>query len=73
MYGVIPARNQLLGSLVTNIQDCSFVQLHEAMASCHSLTFINGVICGDPLDVKVIIYRCGQFLKKSLITISANF
>lgn len=64
MYGVIPAKNQLLGSLFTDIKDCSFLQLQEAMASCHSLTFINGVICGDPLDVKVIICRCRKFIKK---------
>lgn len=61
MYGVIPAKNQFLGSLVTDIKDCSFLQLQEAMASCHSLTFINGVICGDPLDVKV---RCRKFFTK---------
>lgn len=55
LYGVIPVNNGLLGEVITNIQTNFFTNLKEAMASCHSLTLINGVISGDPLDVKVNI------------------
>ena len=50
---MIPAENIKLTDLVTNVPKCTSVSLKEAMASCHSLTLINGVISGDPLDVKV--------------------
>ncbi|XKL68889.1 hypothetical protein PGB90_006658 [Kerria lacca] len=53
LYGVIPVNNGLLGEVITNIQTNFFTNLKEAMASCHSLTLINGVISGDPLDVKM--------------------
>ena len=29
------------------------VLLNEAMACCHSITYINGIIIGDPLDIKM--------------------
>ncbi len=57
LYGVIPVYEQKLGPLQTNILESLRTNLKEAMASCHSLTLINGVTSGDPLDVKVRIYR----------------
>lgn len=57
LYGVIPARNRQLRQLVTNVGEATATDLPanfvEAMATCHSLTLINDVISGDPLDVKV--------------------
>jgi cation-transporting ATPase 13A3/4/5 len=55
LYGVIPVNNQQLRELVTKIHDSKYLDLEKAMASCHSLTLINGKISGDPLDVKVNI------------------
>ena len=53
LYGVIPVKNQQVQELVTDVRDSKYLDLEKAMASCHSLTLINGEISGDPLDVKV--------------------
>jgi|TARA_B110000285_G_scaffold231832_1_gene301427 UDP-N-acetylmuramyl pentapeptide phosphotransferase/UDP-N-acetylglucosamine-1-phosphate transferase len=29
------------------------LQLYEAMASCHAITFINNDLIGDPLEIKM--------------------
>ena len=42
-------------------------ELIEAMASCHSLTYINGDLAGDPLDLKMF-----EFTKWELIESTSN-
>ena len=41
-----------------------------AMATCHSLTIIDGVLSGDPLDLKVsifiVVHPIGQILSSCL-------
>jgi len=39
--------------VMVDIHNEQYLDVVKAMASCHSLTLINGVISGDPLDVKV--------------------
>ena len=36
------------------------VLLNEAMASCHSLTYINSELLGDPLDIKM--FECTNWV-----------
>ncbi|KAL5499439.1 hypothetical protein EMCRGX_G010855 [Ephydatia muelleri] len=54
MYGVVETTNQMLTDMV---KDPSTLDpdspLLRAMATCHSLTLINGQVAGDPLDVKM--------------------
>ena len=33
--------------------------MNEAMASCHSITYINGELLGDPLDIKM--FECTKW------------
>ena len=41
-----------------------------AMATCHSLTKIDGEICGDPLDLKM--FQATQWVRSTLF-LNANF
>lgn len=55
MWGVVPAIGGVLHeAIITNIaaSDCCF-DLIRGMATCHSLTIIDGVLAGDPLDGKM--------------------
>ncbi|CAH1993211.1 unnamed protein product [Acanthoscelides obtectus] len=54
MSYVIPSKDQQFLDPVTDVStldtNSEFVQ---AMATCHSLTTVDGVLCGDPLDMSV--------------------
>ncbi|KAL6418480.1 hypothetical protein ACFW04_012062 [Cataglyphis niger] len=53
MWGVVPCTNGVLDETETDISKLSNHPLFEGMLVCHSLTLINGELCGDPLDVKM--------------------
>lgn len=53
MWGVVPCTNGVLGEAETDISKLKSHPLFKAMLVCHSLTLIDGKLCGDPLDVKV--------------------
>lgn len=71
MWGVVPCTNGVLDEAETDISKLSDHPLFEGMLVCHSLTLINGELCGDPLDVKVknirsIFICCGLFIGISI-------
>ncbi|XP_072748286.1 polyamine-transporting ATPase 13A3 isoform X2 [Anoplolepis gracilipes] len=53
MWGVVPCTNGVLGEAETDISKLRDHPLFKGMLVCHSLTLINGKLCGDPLDVKM--------------------
>lgn len=53
MWGVVPCTNGVLGEAETDISKLRYHSLFKGMLVCHSLSLINGKLCGDPLDVKM--------------------
>ncbi|KAK2576200.1 hypothetical protein KPH14_008405 [Odynerus spinipes] len=53
MWGVVPCTNGILEESEKNIPKLQDHPLFEGMLVCHSLTIIDGKLCGDPLDVKM--------------------
>ncbi|XP_025263819.1 probable cation-transporting ATPase 13A3 isoform X2 [Camponotus floridanus] len=53
MWGVVPCTNGVLGEAETNISKLKDHPLFKGMLVCHSLTLIDGELCGDPLDIKM--------------------
>ncbi|XP_013178033.1 PREDICTED: probable cation-transporting ATPase 13A3 [Papilio xuthus] len=54
LYAVIPATEDKFGRCVVDINSLSTTSpLVQALASCHSLTSIQGELKGDPLDLKM--------------------
>nr|XP_034180704.1 probable cation-transporting ATPase 13A3 [Osmia lignaria]XP_034180705.1 probable cation-transporting ATPase 13A3 [Osmia lignaria]XP_034180707.1 probable cation-transporting ATPase 13A3 [Osmia lignaria]XP_034180708.1 probable cation-transporting ATPase 13A3 [Osmia lignaria] len=53
MWGIVPCTNGVLGESERTIPKLSDHPLFEGMLVCHSLTLIDGKLCGDPLDVKM--------------------
>ncbi|XP_029680789.1 probable cation-transporting ATPase 13A3 isoform X1 [Formica exsecta] len=53
MWGVVPCTNGVLDEAETDISKLRDHPLFKGMLVCHSLTLINGELCGDPLDVKM--------------------
>ncbi|XP_033366178.1 probable cation-transporting ATPase 13A3 [Bombus vosnesenskii] len=53
MWGIVPCTNGVLGEAERSIPKLNNHLLFEGMLVCHSLTLINGTLCGDPLDVKM--------------------
>lgn len=53
MWGVLPVDDRRFQAAVKDMAQLSREPLQLGMASCHSLTLINGALSGDPLDVKV--------------------
>lgn len=53
MWGVLPVGERRFHVAVKDMAQLSRGPLQLGMASCHSLTLINGALSGDPLDVKV--------------------
>ncbi|GAB6022774.1 hypothetical protein CHUAL_006868 [Chamberlinius hualienensis] len=68
MWGVVPAINGCFNALVMNPSTLPFESsLLAALATCHSLTVIEGQLTGDPLDLKTfestnweLIEPCGE-------------
>jgi len=55
MWGAVACTNGVLAEVQADISKLEDHPLFEGMLVCHSLTLIDGEICGDPLDAKVII------------------
>ncbi|XP_011865400.1 PREDICTED: probable cation-transporting ATPase 13A3 [Vollenhovia emeryi] len=53
MWGVVPCTNGVLAEAETDIPKLKGHALFEGMLVCHSLTLIDGELCGDPLDAKM--------------------
>jgi hypothetical protein len=53
MWGVLPVEGRRFQVAVKDMKQLGREPLRLGMASCHSLTLINGALSGDPLDVKV--------------------
>ncbi|XP_064599544.1 polyamine-transporting ATPase 13A3-like isoform X2 [Liolophura sinensis] len=49
--GVVPVRNAMFDQHHSSLEKLSGSPLLIAMATCHSLTIIDGVLSGDPLDL----------------------
>jgi len=56
MWGVVACTNGIFAEAETDISKFKDHPLFEGMLVCHSLTLINGELCGDPLDAKVRLY-----------------
>ncbi len=51
---ILPSANATFGKITKKIEDFgSDSRLVRAMASCHSLSFLDGKLVGDPLDLKL--------------------
>lgn len=53
MWGVVACTNGIFAKAETDISKLKDHPLFEGMLVCHSLTLIDGELCGDPLDAKV--------------------
>ncbi|CAH0381371.1 unnamed protein product, partial [Bemisia tabaci] len=53
MWGVIPMSNGQMDTPVRMVHRMDSKYLKLGMATCHSLTMIEGIVSGDPLDLKV--------------------
>lgn len=51
------------GELVDNSKDLDQQELMESMAICHSLTYINGELAGDPLDLKMFDFTGWELIE----------
>lgn len=51
---MVPVSDGFLKTPIRDVTEMPFVPLIFGMASCHSLTIIDDVVSGDPMDVKVI-------------------
>jgi len=53
-WGVIPVNSGSFESVVTDSPELpQRSPLLAAMAACHTLTMLNGILTGDPLDIKM--------------------
>lgn len=55
MWGAVACTDGVLAEAETDISKLKDHPLFEGMLVCHSLTFIDGALYGDPLDAKVEI------------------
>ncbi|XP_058970502.2 polyamine-transporting ATPase 13A3 isoform X1 [Pocillopora verrucosa] len=53
LLGVLPVQSARFGTVVSNAENISQKPMLAAMATCHSLTMIDGRLSGDPLDLKM--------------------
>ncbi|XP_066996755.2 polyamine-transporting ATPase 13A3 [Anabrus simplex] len=53
MWGAVPVIDRKFLVPVKNIQRLSISEFLIGMTTCHSLTVIDGKLCGDPLDLKM--------------------
>ncbi|XP_043470600.1 polyamine-transporting ATPase 13A3-like isoform X1 [Leptopilina heterotoma] len=53
MWGVVPSVNNEFEEVEKNVPKLMNHHIFQGMLVCHSLTLIEGELCGDPLDVKM--------------------
>ncbi|CAH8649549.1 unnamed protein product [Schistosoma margrebowiei] len=63
LWGVVPNRDGVLGKPEFEPSKLDYGPLVECMATCHSLTRIDGVLSGDPLDVKMFQSTKWEFIE----------
>ncbi|KAK4476206.1 hypothetical protein MN116_001418 [Schistosoma mekongi] len=63
LWGVVPNKDGILGKPEFEPSKLDYGPLIECMATCHSLTRIDGVLSGDPLDVKMFQSTKWEFLE----------
>ncbi|KAH9590894.1 hypothetical protein MS3_00003396 [Schistosoma haematobium] len=63
LWGVVPNRDGVLGKPEFEPSKLDYGPLVECMATCHSLTQIDGVLSGDPLDVKMFQSTKWEFIE----------
>ncbi|CAI2734779.1 unnamed protein product [Schistosoma spindalis] len=63
LWGVVPNRDGVLGKPEFEPSKLDYGPLIECMATCHSLTRIDGVLSGDPLDVKMFQSTKWEFIE----------
>ncbi|KAA3674100.1 cation-transporting P-type ATPase 13A3/4/5 [Paragonimus westermani] len=64
LWGVVPNNQGNFGEPQMKPSEFEHGPLLEAMASCHSLTRIEGVLSGDPLDLKMFQSTKWEFLEE---------
>ncbi|VDP85317.1 unnamed protein product [Schistosoma mattheei] len=63
LWGVVPNRDGVLEKPEFEPSKLDYGPLVECMATCHSLTQIDGVLSGDPLDVKMFQSTKWEFIE----------
>ncbi|CAI2734752.1 unnamed protein product [Schistosoma spindalis] len=63
LWGVVPNRDGVLEKPEFEPSKLDYGPLIECMATCHSLTQIDGVLSGDPLDVKMFQSTKWEFIE----------
>ncbi|CAH8871419.1 unnamed protein product [Trichobilharzia szidati] len=63
LWGVVPNKDGILGKPEFEPSKIENTPLIECMATCHSLTRIDGVLSGDPLDIKMFQSTKWEFLE----------
>ena len=70
MWGVVPVDDTAFQPAVHNPSELPLTgKMATAMATCHSLTIIDGELTGDPLDVKM--FNSVNWVSKHLFTYNA--
>ena len=64
MWGVVPSENAVFEDPETEVENLGRKKIVCCMAACHSLTIIENVLSGDPLDYKMFeatAWVCRQY------------
>nr|CDS34346.1 cation transporting atpase worm [Hymenolepis microstoma] len=64
LWGVVPNGNGCYNPPVKQPSELPNGPLLETMATCHSLTRIEGELCGDPLDLKMFLSTNWEFTEE---------
>ncbi|CAH8492371.1 unnamed protein product [Heterobilharzia americana] len=65
MWGIIPYEDGLFGDPELEPAKLDNGPLMECLATCHSLTLIEGVLSGDPLDLKMFQSTKWEFIEEA--------
>ncbi|XP_018422483.1 PREDICTED: probable cation-transporting ATPase 13A4 [Nanorana parkeri] len=62
LWGVVPSNGYRFQDIIsiTDNTSLSWGPLLGVMTSCHSLIFLDGIVQGDPLDLKMFEYTCWE-------------
>ncbi|VUZ51202.1 unnamed protein product [Hymenolepis diminuta] len=64
LWGVVPNGNGCYNAPVRQPSELPNGPLLETMATCHSLTRIEGELCGDPMDLKMFLSTNWEFTEE---------
>nr|CAH8837909.1 unnamed protein product [Trichobilharzia regenti] len=65
MWGIIPYEDGLFGDPELDPSQIEIGPLMECLATCHSLTLIEGVLSGDPVDLKMFQSTKWEFIEEA--------